>query len=73
MKKIIFILVISSLFVISCAESKTKANKETTDVPKVENQEIEINKIDSITNKLEKAKNDIEETAKEVDKLLDEL
>lgn len=71
MKKIIFILFISSLFLISCAESKTK--KETTDVPKVENQEIEINKIDSITNKLEKAKDDIEATAKEVDELLDEL
>jgi len=71
MKKIVFILAISALFLISCAESKTK--KETTEVPKVENQEIEVSKIDSLTNKIENAKDEVEKAAEEVDKLLEEL
>lgn len=73
MKKSFFILAISSLFFISCAEKKTKSEKDTSNTPKIENSDIEVNQIDSLTNKLEKAKEDIDDAAKEVDKLLDEL
>ena len=73
MKKSFFILAISSLFLISCADKKPKLEKNTTNTPKIENSDIEVNKIDSITNQLEKAKDEIEDAAKEVDKLLDEL
>ena len=41
--------------------------------PKVENSTNEINQIDSVTLQLEKAKDDIDKAAKEVDELLDEL
>ncbi len=73
MKKIFFILAISSLFFISCAEKKTKSEKDTTQTPKIENSDLEVKQIDSIANQLEKAKDDIDDAAKEVDKLLDEL
>jgi len=73
MKKTFFILAISSLFFISCAEKKTKSEKDTADTPKIENLDLEIKQIDSLSNQLEKAKGDIDEAAKELDKLLDEL
>jgi peptidoglycan hydrolase CwlO-like protein len=73
MKKFFFILAISSLFFISCTEKKTKSEKDTTNTPKIENPDLEVNQIDSIANQLEKAKNDIDDAAKEVDKLLEEL
>ncbi|MRT94589.1 hypothetical protein [Ancylomarina sp. 16SWW S1-10-2] len=71
MKKIILILAVSAMFLVSCTESKTK--KETTDAPKVENQEMEVSKADSLTNKIENAKVEVEKAAEEVDKALDEL
>ena len=73
MKKSFLILAISSIFFISCAEKKTKTEKDTTDAPKIENSDLEVNQIDSLTNQFEKAKDDIDNAAKEVDKLLDEL
>ncbi|MGZ2369436.1 hypothetical protein ACXR6G_06590 [Ancylomarina sp. YFZ004] len=73
MKKSFFILAISSIFFISCAEKKTKSEKDTTNTPKIENSDLEVNQIDSIANQLEKAKDDIDDAANEVDKLLDEL
>lgn len=72
MKRSIFILAISFLFLFSCADKKTKTEKKMT-APKVENSTDEMNQIDSVTLQLEKAKDDIDKAAKEVDELLDEL
>jgi len=73
MKKSFIILAISSFLFISCAEKKTKSEKDTAQTPKIENSDLKVKQIDSIANQLEKAKDDIDDAAKEVDKLLDEL
>lgn len=59
MKKIIFILAISAMFLVSCTESKTK--KAPTEAPKVENQEMEVNTADSLTNKMDDARVEVKE------------
>lgn len=69
MKKILFavtLLMIFSLSLISCKPSK----KEQVEIDKLEQ---ETKAIDSLSNEIEKSKQDIEETTKEVDKLLEEL
>ena len=69
MKKIFFtvtLLMIFSLSLISCKPSK----KEQVEIDKLEQ---ETKAIDSLSNEIEKSKQDIEETTKEVDKLLEEL
>ena len=69
MKKIFFavtLLMIFSLALISCKPSK----KEQVEIDKLEQ---ETKAIDSLSNEIEKSKQDIEETTKEVDKLLEEL
>ncbi|MCZ4694577.1 hypothetical protein DWB61_05935 [Ancylomarina euxinus] len=73
MKNIFSILAISALLFISCAEKKTKSEKDTSQTPKIENSDLEVNQIDSIANELEKAKDEIDDAAKELDQLLDEL
>lgn len=69
MKKILFavtLLMIFSLSLISCKPSK----KEQVEIDKLEQ---ETKAIDSLSNEIEKSKQAIEETTKEVDKLLEEL
>jgi len=69
MKKIFFtiaLLMIFSLSLISCKPSK----KEQAEIDKLEQ---ETKAIDSLSTVIEKSKQDIEDTTKEVDNLLEEL
>ncbi len=69
MKKILFavtLLMIFSLSLASCKPSK----KEQAEIDKIEK---ETKAIDSISTVIEKSKEEIEETSKEVNKLLEEL
>lgn len=69
MKKIFFtiaLLTIFSLSLISCKPSK----KEQAEIDKLEQ---ETKAIDSLSTVIEKSKQDIEDTTKEVDNLLEEL
>ncbi len=69
MKKILFaatLLMIFSLSLVSCKPSK----KEQTEIDKLEQ---ETKAIDSLSTAIEKSKQEIEETTKEVDNLLEEL
>ena len=73
MKKVIFVVVFCSFLFVSCGDKKAKT-KDVQEDPKVEvATEVETSTVDSLAVEIEKAKEDIEEAAKEVDKLLEEL
>lgn len=72
MKKLSLLVVLFSFLFVACADKKPKAEKvEVT--TEMENQEVDTMVIDSLATELEKTKDDIEEAAKEVDQLLEEL
>jgi thiamine biosynthesis lipoprotein ApbE len=72
MKKLSLLVVLFSFLFVACADKKPKAEKvEVT--TEMEIQEGDTMVVDSLATKLEEAKDDIEEAAKEVDQLLEEL
>lgn len=72
MKKLSLLVVLFSFLFVACADKKPKTEKvETT--TEMEIQEVDTMLIDSLATELEQTKDDIEEAAKEVDQLLEEL
>ena len=69
MKKIFFAVTLLMIFSLSLI-SRKPSKKEQVEIDKLEQ---ETKAIDSLSNEIEKSKQDIEETTKEVDKLLEEL
>ncbi|BAX81911.1 hypothetical protein [Labilibaculum antarcticum] len=72
MKKLSLLVVLFSFLFVACADKKPKAEKvEVT--TEMENMQVDTSVIDSLATELEKTKEDIDEAAKEVDQLLEEL
>lgn len=72
MRKLSLLVVLFSFLFVACADKKPKVEKieVTTEIEKME---VDTSVIDSLATELEKTKEDIEEAAKEVDQLLEEL
>lgn len=68
MKKIGLLLGVLFMLLQACADSKPKKN-ETSPTPQQENIEV----TDSISNKLENTKEDLEKAEEEIDKMLEDL
>lgn len=66
MKKFIFTIMAASLLIAGCGPSAS----EKKEIEKLEAEAVEL---DSISDVIETAKQDIEETAKELDELINEL
>jgi PBP1b-binding outer membrane lipoprotein LpoB len=66
MKKIIFTIMAASLLIAGCGPSAS----EKKEIEKLEAEAIEL---DSISDVIETAKQDLEDTAKELDELINEL
>lgn len=66
MKKIIFTIMAASLLIAGCGPSAS----EKKEIEKLEAEALEL---DSISDVIETAKQDIEETTKELDELINEL
>jgi PBP1b-binding outer membrane lipoprotein LpoB len=66
MKKIIFTIMAASLLIAGCGPSAS----EKKEIEKLEAEAVEL---DSISDVIETAKQDLEDTAKELDELINEL
>ena len=67
MNKLLMALFVFSIVSFSCTDKKKEGNSLN------EEQEMEINQLDSQTEEIENVKKDIEESSKELDELLEEI